>query len=140
MRNLPNGWIGTTLGELSIWGSGGTPSRSNSSYCGGDIPWVTISDLDDSIVSNTVTNITQEGLANSATKLAPPGSILIALYGSIGKLGIAGVPLTTNQAIAYSFPNETAFDGKYLFHYLRSERRNLLVLGSGCDAKEYLPW
>jgi type I restriction enzyme S subunit len=135
VRNLPNGWIGTTLGELSIWGSGGTPSRSNSSYFGGDIPWVTISDLDDSIVSNTVTNITQEGLANSATKLAPPGSILIALYGSIGKLGIAGVPLTTNQAIAYSFPNETAFDGKYLFHYLRSERRNLLALGSGVTQK-----
>ncbi len=135
MRNLPDGWIGTTLGELSIWGSGGTPSRSNSSYFGGDIPWVTISDLDDSIVSNTVTNITQEGLANSATKLAPRGSILIALYGSIGKLGIAGVPLTTNQAIAYSFPNETAFDGKYLFHYLRSERRNLLALGSGVTQK-----
>jgi type I restriction enzyme, S subunit len=135
VRNLPNGWIGTTLGELSIWGSGGTPSRSNSSYFGGDIPWVTISDLNDSIVSNTVTNITQEGLANSATKLAPAGSILIALYGSIGKLGIAGVPLTTNQAIAYSFPNETAFDGKYLFHYLRSERRNFLALGSGVTQK-----
>ena len=135
VSELPNGWVETTLGELSVWGSGGTPSRANPAYFGGAIPWVTISDLTDGMVSSTFASITDSGLENSAAKLAPVGSILVALYGSIGKLGIAGVPLTTNQAIAYSFPNESAFDSKFLFYYLDSERGNLLALGSGVTQK-----
>ena len=135
MSESPKGWIETTLGDLSVWGSGGTPSRSSPEYFGGSIPWVTISDLNDGVVSSTLSSITKSGLENSAAKLAPVGSIMVALYGSIGKLGIAGVPLTTNQAIAYSFPNESAFDSKYLFHYLHAERGNLLALGSGVTQK-----
>ena len=135
MSDLPNGWVETSLGELSVWGSGGTPRRSNPAYFGGAIPWVTISDLKDGVVLSTFASITEAALENSAAKLAPVGSILVALYGSIGKLGIAGIPVTTNQAIAYSLPNEWAFDSKYLFHYLRAERGNLLALGSGVTQK-----
>lgn len=135
MRGLPIGWVETTLGVLSIWGSGGTPSRSNPAYFGGAIPWVTISDLNDGVIFSTFASITDVGLENSAAKLAPVGSVLVALYGSIGKLGIAGLPLTTNQAIAYSLPNERAFNSKYLFHYLHSERANFLALGSGVTQK-----
>ena len=135
MSELPKGWVETSLGELSDWGSGGTPSRSNPAYFGGAIPWVTISDLKDGVVLSTFASITEAALENSAAKLAPVGSILVALYGSIGKLGIAGIPVTTNQAIAYSLPNKWAFDSKYLYHYLRAERRNLLALGSGVTQK-----
>ncbi|MCA3026696.1 MAG: restriction endonuclease subunit S [Rhodocyclaceae bacterium] len=116
MKKLPVGWVETTLGELSDWGSGGTPSRGNPAYFGGAIPWVTISDLNDAIVTDTFASITDAGIENSAAKLAPVGSILLALYGSIGKLGIAGVPLATNQAIAYSLPNESAFDSNVELH------------------------
>ena len=135
MSELPKGWVETSLGELSDWGSGGTPSRSNPAYFGGAIPWVTISDLKDGVVLSTFASITEAALENSAAKLVPVGSILVALYGSIGKLGIAGIPVTTNQAIAYSLPNKWAFDSKYLYHYLRAERRNLLALGSGVTQK-----
>jgi len=135
VSELPKGWVETSLGELSDWGSGGTPSRSNPAYFGGAIPWVTISDLKDGVVLSTFASITEAALENSAAKLAPVGSILVALYGSIGKLGIAGIPVTTNQAIAYSLPNKWAFDSKYLYHYLRAERRNLLALGSGVTQK-----
>ena len=135
MSELPKGWVETSLGELSDWGSGGTPSRSIPAYFGGAIPWVTISDLKDGVVLSTFASITEAALENSAAKLAPVGSILVALYGSIGTLGIAGIPVTTNQAIAYSLPNKWAFDSKYLYHYLRAERRNLLALGSGVTQK-----
>lgn len=135
MSELPKGWVQTTLGEISTWGSGGTPSRSNQTYFGGEIPWVTISDLNDGIVLTSHSSITEAGLANSAAKLVPIGSIMLALYGSIGKLGIAGVQLTTNQAIAYSLPNDRAFNNKYLFFFLEAERNNLLRLGSGVTQK-----
>ncbi len=127
---LPHGWIWTTLGESFKWGSGGTPLKSNNSfYEGGDIPWVIIGDLNDGLVTNTQTQITQKGLDNSSAKWVEEGSVLIAMYGSIGKLGIAGKRLTTNQAIAFTNPNP--INGKYLFYYLMGERNNLLNLGSG---------
>jgi type I restriction enzyme, S subunit len=132
---FPKGWIETTLGDLCIWGSGGTPSRSDPTYFNGGIPWVTISDLNDSIVTTTANSISQKGLENSSAKLVPTGATMVALYGSIGKLGISGNPLTTNQAIAYAIPDDNAFHGRYLFHFLRWQRDILLNLGSGVTQK-----
>lgn len=110
---LPNGWYWTTLGEAFKWSSGGTPLRSKPEYYDGEIPWVIIGDLDDGIVNDTQSTITPEGLANSSAKWVEKGSILLAMYGSIGKLGIAGKKLTTNQAIAFTKPETTST--KYLF-------------------------
>jgi type I restriction enzyme S subunit len=51
------------------------------------------------------------------------------MYGSIGKLGISRVELTTNQAIA--FTNPAPLETKYLFWYLYWIRSSLLQLGKG---------
>jgi type I restriction enzyme S subunit len=130
LRPLPDGWLWTTLGETLKWGSGGTPLRSNPAYYdNGDIPWVIIGDLNDGVVTDTQSKITQLGLKNSSAKWVEEGSVLIAMYGSIGKLGIAGRRLTTNQAIAFTKPD--LVNAKYLFYYLMGERKNLLNLGAG---------
>ena len=135
MNILPNGWQLARLDELCEWGSGGTPRRSEPSYFGGDFPWITISDLNDGRVNNTAENLTNSGIENSAAKLVPEGTVLVALYGSIGKLGITTRPSTTNQAIACALPDEQAFDHMYLFHYLRSKRHELGLQGSGVTQK-----
>ncbi len=128
-RNLPREWVLTTLGEAFKWGSGGTPKSGNVSFYGGDIPWLVIGDLRDGMVLSSQSTITEAGLRNSSAKWVEPGSVLLAMYGSIGKLGIAGTRLTTNQAIAFTKPNPV--ETKYLFYYLLSERRNLCSLGIG---------
>jgi len=51
------------------------------------------------------------------------------MYGSLGKLGIAGVELTTNQAIAFTDPRPV--EAKYLFYYLLHRRPELARLGKG---------
>ena len=135
MNGLPKGWASAELNDFALWGSGGTPSRTKPEYFGGEIPWVTISDLTDTFVEKTHESITKAGLENSAAKLAPTGSILVALYGSIGKLGIACKPITTNQAIAYASPDASSYDSKYLFHYLMRCRQDLLLLGTGVTQK-----
>ncbi len=135
MSDLPIGWQLSRLNELCEWGSGGTPRRSEASYFGGAFPWITISDLNDGRVNNTAENLTESGIKNSAAKLVPEGTVLVALYGSIGKLGITTRPSTTNQAIACALPNEQAFDHLYLFHYLRSKRHELGLQGTGVTQK-----
>jgi type I restriction enzyme S subunit len=126
---LPDGWKWTTLGSQFSWGSGGTPLKSRPEYYNGDIPWVIIGDLNDGLITETQSRISNKGLQDSSAKWVEEGSILVAMYGSIGKLGIAGMRLTTNQAIAFTKPESVL--GKYLFYYLMGERNNLLNLGAG---------
>lgn len=129
IRGLPSGWIRVRSGECIKWSSGGTPLSGRSEYYNGTIPWAIIGDLNDGPVVQTERSISEFGLANSAAKWVEENSILIALYGSIGKLGIAKVRLTTNQAIAFAktYPLETL----YVFYYLLGERDNLKRLGRG---------
>ena len=56
------------------------------------------------------------------------------MYGSIVKLGIAGMSLATNQAIAFALENKE-INTKYLFYYLLSVRSSLNLLGKGATQK-----
>lgn len=124
-------WPMRTLGEVAKWGSGGTPKRTTPAFFGGDIPWLVIGDLTDGPVTNASTYITEEGLKKSSAKWVEPGAVLLAMYGSIGKLGIAQRRLTTNQAIAFAYPHEGQVTNRFLFWFLRSVRNDLFELGKG---------
>ncbi|MCD9902253.1 restriction endonuclease subunit S [Streptomyces sp. MT29] len=131
MGGLPEGWAWAQLGDVAQWGSGGTPKAKAPDYYGGTIPWAVIGDMDDGVLRETAQTITDAGLAASSAKWIPEGAILIAMYGSIGKLAIAGVPITSNQAIAHAVPFREVLDAKYLFWYLRSQRERLISSGKG---------
>ena len=128
-QGLPPGWISTTLGKVFQWGSGGTPRRTVSEYYGGDLPWAIIGDLNDGLVEKTANFITESGLSASSARVIPAGSVLMGMYGSIGKLGIAGIDLSTNQAIA--FTQTGSISNGFLFWYLRACRSDLIALGKG---------
>ena len=128
-RELSKGWTESTLGGVFHWQSGGTPKRTVSEYYGGQIPWAIIGDLNDSIVESTEATLTEEGLNSSTARWVRQGAVLLAMYGSIGKLGIAGIDLTTNQAIAFTHTN--VMSNKYLFFFLLANRNELIALGKG---------
>lgn len=130
MTSLPSGWEELSLAEVAKLGSGGTPQAKNPRYYGGDIPWAVIGDLNDGAVYTTAQAITQAGLASSSAKVVAEGSILIGMYGSIGKLGIAGKAMATNQAVATMQVYEQV-DARYLFYFLMSQRRELDRQGKG---------
>lgn len=124
------GWKHTTLGSLGRWGSGGTPRKGHPDYYDGDIPWLVIGDLNDGLVTAAATTITELGLANSSAKIVEPGTVLVAMYGSIGKLGLAGMRCTTNQAIAHCVPGRDV-SAPFLMVALRSMRQALRARGQG---------
>src|SRR5688572_26827460 len=78
---IPNDWDASCLGALAKVTSGGTPDRKQQSYWNGNIPWVTTSLIDFNVINDAEEFITQEGLKNSAAKLFPAGTLLMALYG-----------------------------------------------------------
>ena len=128
---VPSNWAWTTLGSIGTWQAGGTPSRSNKSYYGGNIPWLKTGDLNDGLITNIPESITEEAVANSSAKINPTGSVLIAMYGAtIGKLGILTFPATTNQACCACI-EYFAITQHYLFYFLLSHRDKFIAKGGG---------
>ncbi|MBQ3190021.1 MAG: restriction endonuclease subunit S [Bacteroides sp] len=128
---VPSSWKWTTLGHIGIWQSGGTPSRSNKSYYGGNIPWLKTGDLNDGLITDIPESITEEAVMNSSAKLNPAGSVLIAMYGAtIGKLGILTFPATTNQACCACIQYDAVIQD-YLFYFLLSQRNEFIAKGGG---------
>lgn len=120
---IPEDWEVKPLGEIASVTAGGTPSRKNEQYWNGDIPWITTSEVDFNTIAYTEQFITKEGLENSAAKLMPPGTLLMALYGqgkTRGKIGILGIEAATNQACAaISLNNRVIPD--FVFYFLANQ-------------------
>jgi len=131
-RELPVGWEIVRLEEIGAWGSGGTPKRTNQNfYTNGTIPWLVIGDLNDGLVTTAASSITEQALGSSAAKIVPRDSLLVAMYGSIGKLGITGVECATNQAIAHCKPFRELIELQYLFNALMHVKEDLISKGQG---------
>ncbi|SFD91070.1 type I restriction enzyme, S subunit [Thiohalospira halophila DSM 15071] len=113
-------WAELPLEELAEISSGGTPSRTNISFWGGDIPWVTPSDItasETNYIFDTYETITEEGLASSSAKLLPAGALLLTSRATIGEIRIAARPLATNQGFKNVVP-KSGTDGVFLFYQL----------------------
>jgi len=123
---IPKGWKLKKLYEVcDTITSGGTPSRSNNSFFGGNIPWLKIGDLNDGLIKNSEEKITRAGLENSSAKIFPKNTILIAMYGAtIGKTGILGIECATNQAICGLICGK-CLKPEYLHYYLKKEYFNI---------------
>ena len=122
----------TKLGDICDIKSGGTPTRSNSTYWeNGNIPWVKISDFKDSFIDNTEEYITQEGLDNSSAKIIKKGSILFTIFATLGEVAILNIDATTNQAVAALTLTDESVKQKYLYYFLCSLKDYVNNIGRG---------
>ncbi len=129
--NIPDTWEWVRLGDIGPWRAGSTPSRSNTLYYSGKIPWIKTGELNDGYVDESNEFISDLALKECSLPLNKPGSVLIAMYGAtIGKVGILNIPATTNQACCATYPFEGVYN-KYLFYYLFSMRNHFRSSAAG---------
>lgn len=129
---LPEGWYSSTLGEIARITSGGTPDRSEASYWGGDVPWVTTGEIQFNTITDAAEKITVAGLKNSSAKLFPPGTLLMAMYGqgkTRGQVAKLGIEAATNQACAAILFHD-GYDADFYFHFLASHYEAIRELGN----------
>lgn len=122
-------WEQRKLGELyEKAGSGGTPNASNASFYMGTIPFLGISDIKGRYITKTAKHISEKGLKSSAAWMVPSGAISLAMYASVGKVGITSVELATSQAF-------------YNMVFASSSLRNFIFsrLEKASDNDEWLP-
>ena len=115
-------------------GTGGTPFRGNAEryYKGGVYPWVKSGELRETVIYKTEESLTEVALEESNVRLIPAGALLVAMYGAtVGRLGILGVPATTNQAVCHIIPDPNAAEVRYLFYALRNQVSHIVSRGVG---------
>ena len=130
-ENLPESYVVTYLSSAGNWRSGATPQRGNSDYYGGNIPWIKTGELNNATIYDSVEKVTKVALSKCSLPINDIGNVLIAMYGAtIGKLAIAGIPLTTNQACCGCKPF-SGIDNKYLFYYLMANKQRFIDSAEG---------
>ena len=116
MKNLKTDLKKVTIADVANVVTGKTPPTSRSEYYGGPFLFVAPGDLGrHKYVRHSEKTLTADGI--HYTPSIPKGSILFTCIGStIGKIGIAGENLSTNQQINSVIPKDV--DPEYLYYIL----------------------
>lgn len=77
---------------------GGTPKTGESSYWNGNVPFFTPKDVGTPYTLTTEKTITEEGLAHCNSRLYPINTVFVTARGTVGKVGLPGVPMAMNQS------------------------------------------
>lgn len=132
-NGLPMHWGFLKLGSVAKVTSGGTPSRKKASFWdNGTIPWITTGEVNFNCITNSSQKITDEGLKNSAAKMFPPDTILMAMYGqgqTRGRVAMLGIEASTNQACAAIICSKK-LNPHFCYHYLSSQYEKIRAIGN----------
>ncbi|WP_050249945.1 restriction endonuclease subunit S, partial [Streptococcus pneumoniae] len=102
---IPEAWRYIKFASLVNFRIGKTPPRSEATFWGTEIPWVSISDMPISgYVTNTRESISKLALKSKKIDISPKGTLLMSFKLSIGKVAILDIPATHNEAIISIFP------------------------------------
>lgn len=135
---VPEGWLSLTLGDVCDAVGGGTPSTAQPEYWGGDVTWVTPTDVtrnDCLVLLDSEKKITEAGLANSSAKLVPPETILMTSRASIGFFALMDKPACTNQGFISVLPKQDSARMFLLFNLL-NRVEEMIGLATGATFKE----
>jgi type I restriction enzyme S subunit len=132
---IPKEWQISDINEECIVGTGGTPSRSNPQYFGGNVSWVKSTEVDYNIITKTEETLTESGVQNSTAKMYPKGSLVVALYGqgiTRGKCAVLGIEAAINQACA-AVQSKGRINIHFLFYWFQNSYTYIRRLSQGAN-------
>lgn len=129
-------WPVKLLGEICEVIGGGTPPKDKSAYYSGDIPWATVRDMRQDIISDTEFRITEEAVRDSATNIIPSGNVVIATRVGLGKVCLLGQDTAINQDLRGIMPRDAkTLKVLYLYWWLKSVSDVIIAEGTGATVQ-----
>ncbi|MDL0130060.1 restriction endonuclease subunit S [Halobacterium salinarum] len=135
---LPKSWSIKQLDDVTEVVGGSTPSTDEDEYWGGDIPWVTpteVTELVENEISKTERNLTESGLESTSTHVLPVNSVLMTSRATIGECAVNTVPMATNQGFKSFIPGET-LNTWYLYYCIEHIASYIESIGAGSTFSE----
>ncbi len=141
-KTAPSGWRWEKLSSLAKLESGHTPSRLRPEWWGGDISWISLTEiraLDGQWVEGTTIRTNPSGIANSAARILPAGTVCLSRTASVGFVAIMARPMATSQDFA-NWVCSDDIDPEFLMYALVCSRSYLRDLATGATHKTiYMP-
>lgn len=133
---MKRGWRTEPLGALCDVVGGGTPSKGNPAFYSGEIPWATVRDMRQEVITETECSITKEAVASSATNIIPAGNVIIATRVGLGKVCLLGQDTAINQDLRGIIPRDTkTLSVRFLYWWLRSMAGTIIAEGTGATVQ-----
>ena len=138
----PADWTWRKLTDIARLESGHTPSRSRPDWWGGDVSWLSLTEIrafDGLWVEGTQIKTNKAGIANSAARILPRGTVCFSRTASVGFVAIMAEPMATSQDFA-NWVCGDELDPEYLMYALIRSRAELRDLATGATHKTiYMP-
>ena len=101
---MKKGWQTKTLGDLCDVVGGGTPPKDKPAFYSGDIPWATVRDMRQDVITETEFRITKDAVKSSATNIILLGNVVIATRVGLGRVCLLGQDTAINQDLVELCP------------------------------------
>lgn len=129
-------WPKKNLGDICNVIGGGTPSKKNTEFYTGNIPWATVRDMKNCLISKTEFNITSEAVKGSSTNVIPSGNVIIATRVGLGKVCMLGQDTAINQDLRGIIPKSVKnLDVDFLYWWLKSVASTIVTAGTGATVQ-----
>jgi len=126
------------LGDICVFQSGGTPSKSNSEYFNGDIPWITTVALNGDTIGqeSAVDWITSKAIEKSSARIVPANSVMVGTRVGVGKVAINSISMSTSQDIISLLEiDESRWDKDFICKFIISKNAHLNSQARGATIK-----
>lgn len=128
---IPQGWKVGKLGDYCECVLGGTPSRKEPSYWNGDIAWINSGEVNRFRICTPSEFITSKGLNNSATKMLPAKTTVLAITGAtLGQTSILEIDSCANQSVVGIKQNDN-MPYEFIYPTIKVNIKRLINLQTG---------
>ena len=131
VNGLPEGWKKSPIGANFRTVLGGTPSRANPNFWGGDINWINSGAVNNIRIIKASEYITELGLEASSTKMMPKSTTLIAITGAtLGQVSFTEIETCANQSVV-GIIDESQLYSKYVYLYVTEKIWHMIGKATG---------
>lgn len=139
-REIPEGLINGTLGDLGKIIGGSTPSKKEAdNFCNNGTPWIIPKDLSLNSGKKFITrgelDASENGVNNASLRKLPKSIVLLSSRAPIGYMAIARQDLTTNQGFKSFVPNN-GYSTEFIYYLVEISMKIIKQNASGSTFKE----
>lgn len=132
LGKIPKGWKTSTIGQKLTTILGGTPSRAKPEYwTNGTVAWINSGKANEFRITDPSEWITKEALDNSATKLLPKRTTILAITGAtLGQVSVTEIECCANQSVI-GVISSNQFPTEYIYPWINEKIGTLIASQTG---------